>query len=149
MYTDTITLFNRYKSSTGEIWYPSVLRHVNLNMDKASIAAKFGAESQNKAVLNIRYKKADGKKQIGGKTWLPPKEWKRQESDLLDSTITFANGQQFDFFYVGEYESSGPILDADFKNGFYDHMNKKHDFVFAVAETSSYKLIPHFEIIGK
>lgn len=149
MYTDTITLFNRYKSSAGDIWYPSVLHHVNLNMDKASIIAKFGAESKNKAILNIKYNNVDGKKQIKDKIWLPQKEWKQQEETLLGSSLTFANGQQFDFFFVGEYESKEPIVDGDFKDGFYNHMNSKYDFVFAIVESSFYTAIPHFEIIAK
>lgn len=149
MYTDTITLFNRYKSSSGEVWYPSVLRNVNLNMDIASIVAKFGAESKNRAVLNVEYKNVDDKKQIGDKTWLPPKEWKRQESSLLDSSLTFSNGQQFDFFFAGECESDKPIADDDFNDGFYNHMKSQYDFVFAIAEATFYSAIPHFEIIAK
>ena len=149
MYTDTITLFNRYKSSAGDIWYPSVLHNVNLNMDRASIATKFGAESKNNAILNIKYNNVDGKKQIEDKTWLPQKEWKQQEETLLGSSLTFANGQQFDFFFVGEYESKEPIVDGDFKDGFYNHMNSKYDFVFAIVESSFYTAIPHFEIIAK
>lgn len=149
MYTDTITLFNRYKSSSGEMWYPSVLRNVNLTMDKSSIVAKFGAESKNKAVLNIKYKNADGKKQIDDKTWLPPKEWQNQEKNLLESSLTFANGQQFDFFFAGEYESDKTILDDDFKDGFYNYMKSQYDFVFSVEEAVFYSVIPHFEIVGK
>ena len=149
MYTDTITLFNRHKSSSGEIWYPSVLRNVNLNMDKASIVAKFGAESKNRAVLGIMYKAEADKKLIGDKTWLPPKEWQRQNQDLLDKSLTFTSGQQFDFFFVGEFESDKPIIDDDFNDGFYNYMKSKYDFVFAVEEASFFSVIPHFEIIGK
>lgn len=149
MYTDTITLFNRYKSSTGDIWYPSILHNVNVNMDKAAIIAKYGAESQNKAVLNVKYRIEDGEKMVGDKKWLPPKEWKNQEERLLTTSLTFSSGQSFDFFIVGEYESESPIADNDFKDGFYNHLNTKHDFVYAITEATFYSVIPHFEITAK
>ena len=47
MYNDTITLFNRYESKLGDTWYPSILHNTNLNMDKASIVAKYGSDSQD------------------------------------------------------------------------------------------------------
>ena len=56
MYKDTITLFNRKEGNEGDTWYPTVLRNVNLNMDRAAILAKYGAESADSAVLHIRYK---------------------------------------------------------------------------------------------
>ena len=74
MYNDTITLFNRYESKLGDTWYPSILHNVNLNMDKASIIAKYGSDSQDNAVLNVQYSLKDNQKMIGSKPWLPPKE---------------------------------------------------------------------------
>lgn len=147
MYTDTVTLFNRYESSQGVIWYPSVLHPVNLSLDKAAILSKFGAQSQDRALLNIRY---TGNCAVSGKRWLPPREWRNQAEDKLLSTITFAEGQNFDFFWLGKWPDKRPVLDADYRNGFYDHMNREQDYVFAVTGVSGpYTLIPHFEITGK
>ena len=151
MYNDTVTLFNRCKSSEGDTWYPAILTGVNLNMDKAAIVAKYGAESQNKAVLNIRYQIVDGNKMVGDKKWLPPKEWSRQVSESLADLITFADGQLFDFFYVGDWGNEELIADDAYGvDGFYNYMNKQYDYVFAITSVGGpYSAIPHFEILGK
>ena len=150
MYNDTITLFNAHNDDSKAMhWYPSVLRNVNLNMDRASIVAKFGAESQDKVVLNVRYHLRDGKKMVGDKIWLPPKEWKRQAVDSLTGSLTFASGQEFDFFYVGEWPDAELISENAYPDGFYNHMNKQYDFVFAITADSCYSVIPHFEIMGR
>lgn len=148
MYSDTITLFNRYKSRLGDMWYPTVIHGVNLQIDKAAIMAKFGAESKDNAILNIRYARIDGVKSINGKPYLPPKEWERQTNDKLAESITFTSGTDFDFFMVGEYESTEPIADDDYIDGFFNHMNDRHDYVFAITSVAEYSVIPHFEIMG-
>lgn len=149
MYKDTVTLFCRYESRLGDTWYPSVLRNVNLNMDKAAIIAKYGAESKDNAVLNVRCNKNGKDIYVSGKTWLPPKEWDRQTNDLLSSSLTFTSGQAFDFFYVGEWTDESPIRDEDYGvDGFYDYMNRHYDYVFAITSVARYSVIPHFEIMG-
>lgn len=57
MYKDTVTLFNRRKGTReqGDTWYPSVLRNVNLLVDKAAVLSKYGADASDNAVLNVRY----------------------------------------------------------------------------------------------
>lgn len=89
------------------------------------------------------------KKHVGGKTYLPPKEWKAQTNDKLAETVTFADG---DFFIEGEY-SEETIRDSDYATrlggGFYDYLNKKKDNVFLITSVGTYTLIPHFEIGGK
>ena len=150
MYNDTVTLFCQYKDQRKNItWYPSVLHNVNLNMDKAAIIAKYGAESQDNAVLNVRYHIDDDKIMVGDKIWLPPKEWDRQTNDLLSSSLTFTDGQEFDFFYVGEWRDENPIGDEDYGiDGFYNYMNRYYDYVFAITSVAQYSVIPHFEIMG-
>lgn len=149
MYNDTVTLFCRYESRLGDTWYPTILHDVNLNMDKAAIISKYGTESQDNVALNVRYQIHDGKKMVGDKQWLPPKEWDRQTNDLLSSSLTFTGGQTFDFFYVGEWPDENPISDDEYLNGFFDYMNKKHDYIFAITSVGIYSVIPHFEIMGK
>lgn len=148
MYSDTITLFNRYESRLGDMWYPTVIKGVNLNIDKAAIIAKYGAESKDNAVLNIRYKVDDGKVVIADKTYLPPKKWDRQTNDKLAESLTFTSGKDFDFFMPGEYESTEPIADDDYIDGFYNYMNDNYDYVFAITAVAQYSVIPHFEIMG-
>ena len=149
MYNDTVTIFNRYDSSSGTMWYPTVIKGVNVNMDKASIVAKYGAESKDNVVVNVRYKLSDGQEMIEKKKWLPPKEWAAQQEDSLAGSLTFTSGQ--DFLYVGDWGSEIPVPDGDSqygRNGFYNYMNKKYDFVFSITGASSFSVIPHFEIRG-
>ena len=150
MYKDTITLFNRYTTKDRKVyWYPTILHGVNLNIDKASIIAKYGSNSQDNAVLNVKYHSGDDTVMVGDKQWLSPKEWKKQSEDLLSRSITFATGkEEFDFFYAGEWESEEPIADDDY-NGFYSHMNKMYDEVFCITSAAKFSVIPHFEVVGK
>lgn len=151
MYQDTITLFNRKPGDRGQpdIWYPTVIRGVNLIVDRAAILAKYGAESQDNAVLNIQYSLEDGAILIQcsedeKKPWMPPKEWDRTEDSL-----TFASGTDFDFFWQGEW-TGGIVSDEDYMDeGFYGYMNREHDYVFAISSVARYSVIPHFEIMGK
>ena len=150
MYNDTVTLFNRKENREGDTWYPTVIKNAKLNIDKAAILAKYGAEATDTAVLHIRYKNQGGKKIISEKSWMPPKEWDAQ----LEPTgaITFTAGDRFDFFWLGDWGSSEPVQDIDYlqDTDFYTYMNRTHDFVFAISSVDGpYSVIPHFEITGK
>lgn len=153
MYADTITLFNRKpgERGQGDTWYPTVIKNVNLNIDRAAILAKYGAESQDNAVLHIQYQRKNGEITIvcdseTEKQWMPPKSW-----DKTEDSITFASGNNFDFFWSGVWEE-GIVTDADPRwntEGFYNYMNRTKDYVFAVTAVAMYSMIPHFEIMGK
>lgn len=150
MFTDTITVFNYYKDSLKNVtWYPTVIHGVNLLIDKAAIVAKYGVESKDNALLDIHYKTVDGQIMVDGKQYLPSKEWERQTNDKLPETITFASGTGFDFFMLGEYPEIKPILDEEYRNGFFEEVKKEYDFVFAITSVGMYSVIPHFEITGK
>lgn len=158
MYNDTVTLFCFYHSSLGDMWYPSVLHNVHLNMDKASIIEKYGPESTDNASLHVKYSMADGNRMIGDKIWLPPKEWDAQTNDKLTTSLTFTDsptqaGDAPDFFWVGEWPDEEPIADDDIawgRAGFYDYMNRKYDYVFTITSVGGpYSVIPHFEILAK
>ena len=149
MYSDVITLFNHYKSRLGDMWYPTVIRGVNLNIDKAAIVAKYGAESKDNAILNVHYAKVGNQIIVDGKPYLPPKEWDRQTNDKLSETITFTSGSDFDFFMLGEYEKTEPIADDDYTDGFYNYVNSNYDYVFAITSVGGpYTAIPTFQIMG-
>ena len=149
MYNDTITLFNRYANRSGDVWFPTVIHGVNLNIDRAAIVAKYGAQSADSVVLNVRYSFAGDNKIVAGKPWLPPKEWAELINDELGAALTFKGGTVFDFFYVGEWPDSKPIADTEYNGGFYTYVNQEYDNVFAITSVGLYTLIPHFEILGK
>ena len=146
MYQDTITLFNRKpgERGQGDTWYPTVIKGVNLNIDRAAILAKYGSESQDNATLHIRYTKNEESVMVAGKPWMPPKAW-----DKTEDSITFSSGTNFDFFWLGEWDG-GIVSDNDYLDeGFYNYMNRTHDYVFAITSVAMYSVIPHFEIMGK
>lgn len=147
MYNDTITLFNRASDASGDVFYPTVLHGVDLNMDKAAIIAKYGEQSADNARLHIKYDVQDGVVKVGGKTYLSPKAWKAEEDYL--NTLTFNSGNEFDFFAVGEWEDTEPIHDNDYLDGFYNYANARFDYVFALSSVAMYSVIPHFEIMAK
>lgn len=143
MYADTVTVFNRY----GGTWYATVLTGVDLNADEAAIMSRYGAASNAKALLHVKY--SDGMA-IGAKTYLPPKEWRRQTAaaDLVAS-LTFTPGADFDFFIAGGWDGASVIQDDDYRAGFYDYCNKLYDQCYAVQSCAVYSVIPHLEIIGR
>lgn len=150
MYTETITLFNRYTSTQGDYWYPKVLENVDLIVDKAAINAKYGTDSSDTAKLHVKYKTVNGNVDINDYTYYPPKAWEDLTNDELATAITFRSGQSFDFFVLGAFQYTEPIDDSKYRNGFYDYMNKEYDNVFAISSASNpYKVIKHFEIMGK
>ena len=125
---------------------------MNLVTDKASLIAKYGAESSDSASLHVKYKKMAGNEiNVQGLKYLPPKEWSGQDNGKLSNTITFNDDSNyFDFFICGEYEITEPIIDDDFMEGFYNEIQKQKDYCFVITSVSSpYKLIPHFEIMAK
>lgn len=143
MYQDTITLFNRVPGgNTGDSFYPTVIKGVNLNIDRAAIMAKYGSEAQDNAVLHIRYQMDGENIMVAGKPWMPPKAW-----DKTGNSITF--NPDGDFFILGEW-TGGVVSDSDHgPDGFYTKMNRERDYVFAVSSVARYSVIPHFEIMGK
>lgn len=147
MYTDTVTIFNKYKTAQGITWYPTVLHNVDLNTDKGANVAKTGLESADTAKLHVRYTLTDGAIIIAGKPYKGPKEWAAQAVDEIPTTLTFTGAA--DFFIRGEFPTEA-INDNDFKKGYYDYMNTNHDDVYLITTVGGpYKLIPHFEIGGK
>lgn len=148
MYSDTVTLFNRVTAREGDTWYPIVLHNVDLNMDKAAVIAKYGAESADSAVLHVRYIPKNGKMYIGEREYLPPKVWESREEP--ETTITFTSGTDFDFFWAGDWGNEEPITLTGATEDFYTFLNRTKDNVFAISSVGGpYSLIPHFEILGR
>lgn len=132
---------------TGDTWYPTVIRNVNLNIDRAAILAKYGPETNDAAMLYVRFKPAAGEAMIDCKNdvqklWMPPKSW-----DGTVNTLTF--NPSGDFFWMGEWEG-GIVSDSQYKeDGFFGYMNKTRDYVYKVSGVAMYSVIPHFEIMGR
>ncbi|HJA65226.1 MAG TPA: hypothetical protein H9955_02845 [Candidatus Mediterraneibacter cottocaccae] len=156
MYSNTVTIFNYYESSTAAVWYPHVLFGVHLETDRGQILKKYGPDSTDKAELHIAYTEKDGQKIITdaagkGLIWLPPKAWAKQVNDELSDSITF--NPATDFFWKGEWTGENPVNDEDYSDrlseGFYAYMNRENDFVFLITTAGGpYTVIPHFEILG-
>lgn len=157
MHSDTVTIFNFYESNTAAIWYPHVLSGVHLETDRGRIMKLYGPDSTDNAQLHIPFVDKDRKRVVvdaSGKElpWLPPKEWRKQVNDLLDDSITF--NPTTDFFMAGAWDGEGPVDDADYTDrryeGFYAFMNAEKDFAYLISSVGGpYKVIPHFEILGK
>ena len=148
MYNDTITLFNRETTKDGDLWHPTVLKGVNVNVDKGAILKLYGPDSADNAVLNVRTYEKQGNVYINGVRYLPPKEWAR----LSDKTqaITFTAGNAFDFFMIGEWSGGATIYDDNYGDqGFYGYMLRQYDFVYAVTGAGFYSVIPHIEVSAK
>lgn len=147
MYSDTITLFNRYETREGTLlWFPHVLKNVDLVVNKASVMEKLGAENQDSAVLNIRYTPSESGPVVQGKPYLAPKEWHRKTNDELGEYITFnADANSFDFFILGEYPED-TIVDGD--GTFFELMEEEVECYAIKSASNPYKLIPHFEILA-
>ena len=155
MYSNIITLFNRYDSQTGTVWYPHILTGVDLNTDRGAILKKYGPDSTDNAQLHVRYHFRDGVKEITDNAgneleWLQPKKWAKQTNDALKNSITFSLDS---FFWEGVWDG-GIVNDAEYTDrryeGFYAYMNAKHDNVFLITSVGGpYTVIPHFEILGK
>lgn len=150
MYGKTITVFNKYVNQKDEIfWYPTVIKGVQLIVDKSANIEKTGLDTADTATLHVLYRMTSDEKVVADKKYLEPKKWAKQINDTLGHTVTFASG---DFFIEGEYDEK-MIADEDYQSrrdgGFYDYMNKNYDNVFLITNVGTYTLIPHFEIGGK
>jgi len=145
MFDTTITLFNRYHSRLGDVFYPHKIEGCQVRMDKASIRAKYGESSSDNAIVHIPVKNGC----VGGLRVLQPKEWAGQVNEELANNITFNDGQYFDVIIVGETEFNEPVTDEDYRDGFYNYVNERFDNVFAVTGVAKYNAIPHYEIMAK
>ena len=97
-------------------------------------------------MLHIRYGWHDGPI-VGSKSYLTPLLWQA----VADPTkaLTFQSGESFDFFVEGTWPDSAPIRDADWPGGFYNHLVRTRDGVYAVSAAAQYSVIPHFEVMGR
>ncbi len=144
IYKQTVTLFNRFKKEDAIYWYPTVLENVHLIIDRSILIATYGEHCSDNARLHVRYLPDGNDAIIGDKKYRLPKEFAREGDPGSD--ITFAFGDDFDFIMEGEFGSTVPVPDADYRSGFFNYMNRTYDNVFAITSVSKFNLLPHFEI---
>lgn len=151
MYSDTVTLFCRGHTDSGDVWYPYILHDVDLNVDRGYIMKVYGADASDNASLHMR---CAGTGQSGhtidGRSYVLPKAWDDVAPEDKSGYITLQGGTNFGFFMVGDYGSEEPVSDDDYRMGFYQYMNSQHDGVYAITSVSGpFSLIPHLEVLGK
>ena len=151
IYKQTVTLFNRKDVNGVTFWYATVLNGVHLKIDRSIIISTYGEQAADNAMLHIQYEPSGDNAVVsvsgGSRIYMMPKVYR--SSGDPDSNITFAFGDKFDFIYAGVYGESGPFNDEDYKDGFFNYMNKTYDEVFAITNCSKFNLIPHFEITAR
>ncbi len=147
MYDDTVTVFNRKITETGPIWYPTVIEGVQFSWDAAPAPASYGWKRDDRAAVLVPYVPMEGAPLVAGKFYLPPKMWQRAAQPEL--YVTFAGGEDHDFFILGEWIDPEPAEDSRWPGGFYGHLCRTRDGVFAVTGVHKYGALPHFEITGR
>ena len=147
LYRQTITLFNRKEVDGKTYWYPTVLEGVHLVLDQSIIISTYGEQAQDNAMVHIMYQKSGADAIVGGKVYMTPKVFRASGDPTFN--ITFGYGDNFDFIMSGAYEDISPVDDTMYKHGFFNHMNKLYDEVFAITRVAKFNLIPHFEITAR
>lgn len=147
MFDATITLFNRLERDGALLWYPTVMHDVQLADSEAAVAAKYGYQRGDKALVFIHYLGTPDEPSVGVKNYLTPRRWKKSEDPA--GAFTFQCGTDFDFFMAGPWEGSDPVRDADYPGGFYGCMQDRYDQVWAVTGAEKFGVIPHFEVTGR
>lgn len=147
IFEDVVTVFNRKRSEEGTVWYPTVIQGVQLGWERAGGLAGYGWKQADRAAVLIPYVPMEGASTVAGKIYLPPKMWQRvREPELY---VTFTEGEDFDFFIPEAWTEAESVPDGQWPEGFYEHMCRERDGVFAVGSVHRYGAIPHFEIEGR
>ena len=148
MYEDVVTVFDRRRTEDGRIlWYPTVIEGVHVDASFAAGEAGYGRSRDCKAAVLIPYIRMEGAPTVAGKLVLPPRLWR--QVDLPEMYVTFAGGEDFDFFVTEDWQSTDPVADDAYEGGFYGYMARTRDGVFAVAAVCRYDALPHYEVTGR
>lgn len=152
MWDDTITIFNRYNTAAGDIYYyPTTITGVALYIDKAAAQTTTGLSDADSAKANFPVSiSSDGSMSVLGaydKPWLQPKQWAALLNDELAEYVTADEGN--DIMMRGAWDK-GVVDSSEYsRGGFLDYLRGKYDDVFLINSVGIYKLIPHIEISGK
>lgn len=151
MYQEVITLFNHHSDRLGDAWYPHLLTGVDLIVDRASVIAKYGAETASSAKLHIKYDSDAEGISINGIPYINPKEWHKLTSDERMEKITFnADADSADFFVIGDAGMTEPVFDSvEASDSLIERLSKQTDIYALTTVSEPYKVIKHFEIMAK
>lgn len=139
-YNDTVTLFNHFYDPDAdlEIYYPTLLEHVNLVETKGANVTKSGMDSADAAKLFIHF--ADLGKM--GKSYMEAKAWDALPEAEKPHHITFHPAD--DFFIKGD-QTALELPEANVYEWAHDNM----DAVYKITTVDKYEdIMPHFEIGG-
>lgn len=147
MYEDIVTVFNRRVENGRTRWYPTVIEGVHVDREAAAGEAGYGRRYEGRAAVLIPYARIEGAPFVAGKMFLPPKMWRRAEGPEM--YVTFAGGEDFDFFVTEDWQSTDAVDDDAWPGGFYAALARERDDVFAIAAVCRYGALPHFELTGR
>lgn len=139
-YNDTVTLFNHFYDPDAdlEIYYPTLLEHVNLVETKGANVSKSGMDSADAAKLFVDF--VDLNKM--GKTYMESKAWDALPGAEKLHHITFHPAE--DFFIKGDHAA----LELPESSG-YEWARDNMDAVYKVTTVDKYEdIMPHFEVGG-
>ena len=136
---DTVTVFNRYFDiiTEEEMWFPTLLKGVNLVSTKGANISKSGLNDADTARLFIDVDSVENK------TYHTPKLWNQLTVEDKANAFTFQTDT--DFFVKGDLTDVEP-----FENNFFEWVLNHYDYVFKVSTVDEYSdVLPHLEIGGK
>lgn len=136
--SNTVTLYNRHtdKLTGREMWFPTLLSNVNLEMTKGAYINKSGTQDADSVKLFVN---ADNMP----KPYVESVKWKNLDDEIKSEYMTFTGSE--DFFVEGD-TLDVKIIDE----GFFEWMRKHYDNVFKVTNIDRYRdILPHFEVGGK
>lgn len=133
MFNDIITIFNQVE----DIWYPTVLSNVELQVASGQSKSKDGNSSTDVALLIINIDNELEKK------YLKPVAYVKADDKVGKFTL-----REDDFFVEGEYIAD-IVDDTAYERGFFEYMKTNYDNVFCISAVKKFSTIPHFEVGGK
>lgn len=139
-YNDTVTLFNHFYDPDAdfEIYYPTLLKHVNLVETKGANVTKSGMDSADAVKIFIDFVNLNKM----GKTYMEPKAWDALSNDEKLHCITFHPAE--DFFIKGD-QTELELPEANVYEWAHDNM----DAVYKITTVDKYEdIMPHFEVGG-
>ena len=143
MLQDVVTVFNRRDG----LWYPTVLEGVHIQRRAAVEEDRLGTRRADEVLVLAPYTVEEGRITVGGKEYLPPRQWRRAAAP--EGAVTFTCGEAFDILLLGRWEEDGPAEDSRWPEGFYGWLDRERDGVYALAAVKRFDALPHFELTGR
>lgn len=149
MWRDTIVVFCKRVSNSGDMWFPYYIKGVDVNTDASWLMRNYGEEMAANINLHIPCAIKDDVISIANYTYLKPKEWATKGTDEKADYITFDGGLDNCIVLHGDYDFPEPIMDDDYRQGFFQYLKNNYDGVYQIISARMYSMIPHFELVGR